>query len=394
MKVIGIIAEYNPFHNGHKFHIEESRKAVSRDSAVVCVMSGDFVQRGEAAIFSKYARAEASVKGGADLVLELPVPWALSSAEGFARGAVGLLGKLGCVDYLSFGSECGDIKLLGTLATALMDPALNEAIKRELDTGISYAEARQNAVAKDFGSLSEYLETPNNILAVEYLKALYQQRLRIEPMTLRRKGAGHDMEGGSASDLRKMLMLEKSVKHFVPRDAAGIYQREAEQGRGPVTMESLEIAVLSRLRMLKESDFSELPDAAEGLGNRLFAAAGEETSLDAVLSAAKSKRYALSRIRRMCMCAALGINKGRAEGAPPYARVLAANKTGQALLKLISESSSVPVLSKPAAVKELSGECKELFKLESSAHDLYVLGYSAKEERRGGADWRASPRIF
>lgn len=394
MKVVGIIAEYNPFHNGHKFHIDESRKAVSKDTAVVCVMSGDFVQRGEAAVFSKYSRAEAAIKGGADLVLELPLPWALSSAEGFARGAVGILGSLGCVDYLSFGSECGDIKILNTLATALLDPAIDNAVKAELDKGISYAAARQNAIAKDIGSLSEYLGTPNNILAVEYMKALYLQRLKMEPITVMREGAGHDMEGGSASDLRRMLKIEKSIKHFVPRDVLSIYKRESEQGRGPVIMDNLEIAVLSRLRTLTESDFAAVPDAAEGLENRICAAAREESSLDGIFAASKTKRYALSRIRRMCMCAALGVRRGQAEGTPPYARVLAANKTGLNLLKIISEKSSIPVLSKPASVKELPEACRELFRLESSAHDLYVLGYTAIAERHGCADWRESPRIM
>ena len=394
MKIIGIVSEYNPFHNGHKLHIDESKKAISRDTATVCVMSGDFVQRGEAAIFSKYARAEAAVRGGADLVLELPLPWALCSAEGFARGAVGLLGALNCVDYLSFGSECGDMAILNSLATALLDPNLDVEIREELKSGISYAAARQAALSKSIGGLADYLEKPNNILAVEYLKAIYNQRLRIEPLTIKRIGAGHDEEGGSASDIRNMLEAGKPIKKYVPRDTYEILHREIEQGRAPVTMEHLECAILSRFRMMNEKDFSEIPDDSEGLGNRLFAAAREETSLDGILSAAKSKRYALSRLRRMCMCAALGIKKSHSEGLPPYARVLAANETGRLILKTISEKSSIPVITKPAAVKELSLECRRLFELESSAHDLYVMGYSAKEERRGNADWRTSPKML
>lgn len=394
MKIIGIVAEYNPFHNGHKFHIEESKKIVARDAAAVCVMSGDFVQRGEAAIFSKYARAEAAVKGGADLVLELPLPWALSSAEGFARGAVGLLGSLGCVDYISFGSECGDMNILNTLATALMDPALDAAILDELKTGISYAAARQKAIAKDIGSLAEYLETPNNILAVEYLKALYTLRLRMEPITVKRSGAGHDKEGGSASDIRKMLKMDKPIKAYIPRETLDVYRHEMERGRGPVTMEALECALLSRYRMMSAKDFSIIPDDAEGLGNRIYAAAHEESTLDAILSASKSKRYALSRIRRMCMCAALGIKEGDADGTPPYARVLAANDKGKAILKMMSDKAAIPVITKPASVKELSAECRKLFELNSAAHDFYVLGYTAKEERRGNDDWRTSPKII
>lgn len=394
MKILGIVAEYNPFHNGHKLHIEESKKAISRDTATLCVMSGDFVQRGEAAIFSKYARAEAAVKSGADLVLELPLPWALSSAEGFARGAVGLLGALNCVDYLSFGSECGDMAILNSLATALLDPNIDVEIREELKSGISYAAARQAALSKSIGSLADHLETPNNILAIEYLKAIYNLRLRIEPMTIKRIGAGHDEEGGSASDIRNMLEAGKPIKKYVPKEAYAIFKREREQGRGPVMMEQLECAMLSRFRMMDELDFADIPDDSEGLGNRLFAAAKEETSLDGILSAAKTKRYALSRLRRMCMCAALGIKKEQSEGLPPYARVLAANETGKSILKTISEKSSIPVITKPAAVKELSVECRRLFEQTSAAHDLYVLGYAATEERRGNADWRTSPKML
>ena len=394
MKIIGIIAEYNPFHNGHRLHIDESKKAVSRDTAVVCVMSGDFVQRGEAAIFSKYARAEAAVKCGADLVIELPLPWALSSAESFAMGAAGLLGELNCVDYLSFGSECGDLGILNSLATALIDPALDAEILEELKSGISYAAARQAALSRSIGSLADHLGSPNNILAVEYLKAIYRLRLRMEPLTIKRTGAGHDEEGGSASDIRSMLAMERPIKNYVPKDAYVLYKREKEQGRGPVLMEDLESAVLSRLRMMNEKNFTGIPDDSEGLGNRLFAAAREESSLDGILSAAKSKRYALSRLRRMCLCAALGIKKGEAEGLPPYARILAANETGKAVLKIINDKASVPVITKPASVKELSEECRILFELCSSAHDLYVLGYKAVEERRGSADWRTSPKMM
>lgn len=391
MKLIGIIGEYNPFHNGHQLHITESKNRLSEKSATVCVMSGDYVQRGEPAIFSKHARAEAAVRSGADLVLELPLPWALSSAEGFARGAVGIIGALGCIDYLSFGSESGDLQTLTSLATAIMDPALDGQIRDELECGVSYAAARQRALARQIGSMANHLETPNNILAVEYLKALFSQRLRVEPMTITRMGAAHDEVGGSASDIRNLIRTGGRFKHFMTKEAYEVLKREKEQGRGPVFPETLETALISRYRMLSEDDYARLPDAAEGLGNRLYAAAKEETTIDGILSAAKTKRYALSRIRRMYMCAALGIQAGDSEGIPPYTRVLAANKDGRDALKAISEKSSIPVITKPAEIKELSKECRRLFELESNAHDLYSLGYAAREERRGMAEWRISP---
>lgn len=394
MKLIGIVAEYNPFHNGHSYQIEESRAAVGRNSAVVCVMSGDFVQRGEAAIFRKHARAEAAVKGGADLVIELPVPWSLSSAEGFSRGAVGLLGRLGCIDYLSFGSECGDLNVLNALSVAVTDPALDKLIKQELEQGVSYAAARQKAVEAEYGSIAEYLQSPNNILAVEYLKAINELHLRMKPLTIKREGSEHDGPGGSASDVRLKINNKQSISALVPKESKEVYKREIKCGRGPVTMAELEDVIISRFRMIDEDVFCNLPDASEGLGNRLFAAAHEESTLDGVLSMTKTKRYALSRIRRMCMCAAIGITAEHTSGLPPYARVLAANDKGRQALRLISEKSTIPLITKPASVQNMPEECKRIFDITSRAHDLFVMGYEVKAERRGGDDYRTSPIII
>ncbi len=399
MSVIGIVGEYNPFHYGHKHHIAETKRLLGEDCPVVCAMSGDFIQRGEAAVYSKFARAEAAVRSGVDLVLELPPAWALSSAEGFARGAVGLLGSIGVVTHLSFGSECGEVEPLETLAEILLDPLIGADIRRELEAqeGIPFAAARQRAVAKRAGELSGQLETPNNILAVEYIKAVYEQGLSIKPVTVQRFGSGHDKmsESGhkSAAEIRRALANGADISASVPGSAYEIYRREDKLGRGPVLMENLESAMISRLRMLPDSAFAALPDAGEGLNNRLARAAREESGLDAVIAAAKSKRYALSRIRRMVMCAVLGISADMSRETPPYARVLAANARGCALLRDMDGKARIPVITKPAAVKELGAECREVFDRSSSAHDLYVLGYSAKEERRGGADWRTSPKI-
>ena len=395
--VIGIVAEYNPFHNGHALHLKETRAMLGADSPVVCVMSGDFVQRGTAAIYSKFARAEAAVRCGADLVLELPLPWSLASAEGFARGAVGLLGQLGVVTHLSFGSECGEIEPLQTVAEALLDPSLGEDIRAELQSGVSFAVARQRAVATRVGALAELLEAPNNILAVEYLKTIYDQRLNLHPVTMLRTGAQHDQAGKgrfrSASELRTFLGAGRDVSDYMPEEAAAVYAREEKLGRGPVLPENLEIALLSRLRMLDRAAYAALPDADEGLGNALDRAAHEEATLDAVLASAKSKRYALARIRRMTMCAALGVTAGMADGTPPYVRVLAASGEGRTLLREMDERCTLPVVTKPAVARNLPQEAA-LFEKTADAHDLYVLGYGAREERRCGGDWRRSPFLL
>jgi len=400
LSIIGIVGEYNPFHYGHKYHIEETKKLLGADTPVVCVMSGDFIQRGEAAVYSKFARAEAAVLSGADLVLELPAPWALSSAEGFARGAVGILGSIGVITHLSFGSECGELEPLDKIAQLLLDPLLIGEIKNEMlaDDTLSFAAARQTAVAKRVGDSAELLGTPNNILAIEYLKALYNQNLNLEPITIKRIGSGHDRIGEngprSASELRTRLSHGMDISGDIPEAAAVIYTREDKLGRGPVMMEHLELPIISRLRMLSDEAFANLPDGGAGLSNRLAEACRSETGLDAMAAAAKSKRYALSRIRRMLMCSALGITAEMSEGIPPYARVLAANERGCGVLKEMNTSSQIPVLVKPASVKGMSDECQKLFELCSKAHDLYALGYSAKEERRGGADYRTSPKII
>lgn len=395
--VIGIVAEYNPFHNGHALHLEQTRAILGADSPVVCVMSGDFVQRGTPAVYSKFARAEAAVRCGVDLVLELPLPWSLASAEGFARGAVGLLGQLGVVTHLSFGSECGELEPLQTVAEALLDPSLGADIRAELQSGVSFAVARQRAVAMRVGALAELLEAPNNILAVEYLKAIYDQRMNLRPVTMLRTGAQHDQAGKgrfrSAAELRTILGAGRDVSDYVPKEAAQVYAREEKLGHGPVLPEHLETAVLSRLRMLDRAAYAALPDADEGLGNALYRAAHEEATLDAVLAAAKSKRYALSRIRRMTMCAALGVTAGMADGTPPYARVLAASAEGRGLLREMDGRCGLPVITKAAVARSLPGEAAGLFEQTADAHDFYVLGYRAREERRCGGDWRRSPFV-
>ena len=397
MSTAGIVAEYNPFHNGHEAHIEATRAALGPDTGIICCMSGDFVQRGEPAQWSKFARAEAAVRCGVDLVFELPVQWALSSAEGFARGAVGLLDSLGVVDYLSFGSECGSVEPLERIAEALLSPSIDAEIRAEAQTGESYAVVRERVLERRIGEEAKLIETPNNILAVEYIKAIYDLGSRTKPLAVQRKGAGHDRTATgrirSASELRTMTAVGKSISPDMPREAFAVFERERQQGRGPVLMSQLEGALLSRLRMLGREDFAGVPDATEGLENRLLAAM-EEPTLDGVLAAAKSKRYALARLRRMCMCACLGVKAGMNEGTPPYARLLAASGRGREMLRMIEGRSSVPVITKSATGRKLPFEARECFELNARARDLFVLGAPVVSERRGGSDWRATPVVL
>jgi predicted nucleotidyltransferase len=399
MAVIGVVCEYNPFHRGHLLHLQRCREALGEESTVLCVMSGDFVQRGEAALYDKFARAEAACRCGADLVIELPLPWCLSSAEGFARGAVSLLHALGA-SHLGFGSESGEIEPLRELARTLREPGLTEEIKARMarESRLSFAAAREAAARERLGDAAGLLRNPNDILAVEYLKAAEELASDLEPLPILRVGAGHDRaregEGPcSASELRERIRAGESVAGEIPAAAEAVYRREREAGRELAERSALEIALLSRLRMLGREDFRALPDAGDGLGDRLWRAVQEENGLEEILAAAKSKRYALSRLRRTVLCAALGLRSGERGELPPYARVLAFDGRGRELLRGLDESGPVPVLTKPAQVRKLSPRCEEVFSLGAAAHDLYVLGRSAGERRAPGEDWRRGPWI-
>lgn len=394
MNVIGVVAEYNPFHLGHAYQIQQVRTMLEGDTAVVAVMSGNFVQRGEASFFPKQIRAEAAVRCGCDLVLELPLPWAISSAEGFARGGAGLLCALG-VDAISFGSESGNLAAIRALADTLLRPETSEQIRTEMKRGGSFAAARQTVLTRLLGAeTAARIADPNDLLAVEYCKTVLQYRPETQLLPVLRKGAAHDAvtESGfrSASALRRILREGGSLCGLVPDAAAEIYESFLVQKDG-ITQERLEPAMLSRLRQLTAADFAALPDAGEGLENRLAKACAEGGNLDEIYAMAKTKRYAMSRIRRMTLCAALGIRKGMADGIPPYARVLAANAAGRALLRQWSDSGAVPILTKPAAIRGLSERAQAVFALESAATDLYTLGYANPEHRRGGSEWRSGP---
>jgi len=399
VNIVGIVGEYNPFHRGHAWHLARTREGLGGDSAIVCAMSGDFVQRGETAVFLKHARAEAACRAGIDLVLELPLPWCLASAEGFARGAVALLAGVGCT-HLSFGSECGELSRLSLVAAFLVSAQFNAHVQEILEKNptLSYAAARQAAAETVLGVDAELLKTPNNILALEYLKAIYSLGLSIEPFTVQRRGDGHDETGGgefkSAAELRRRMAQGVSLAGNVPVDALRVYERELRRGRALLDRERLETAVLSRLRFLDEQAFLNLPDAADGLGRRLYLASREEPTLEGILTTAKSKRYALSRLRRMVCCAALGVTAADQKGEPGYARVLAVNARGREVLRLARERGGLPVIHKSASIRLLGEQNRRTFALGSGAHDLAVLCCPNPLERRGGGDWRQSPVIL
>lgn len=390
---VGIICEFDPLHLGHAHLLAQARAMGA--SAVVCAMSGSFTQRGSFAAVSKAARAEMALRCGADLVLELPVLWAMSPAECFADGGVALLTRTGAVDTLLFGSECGDLPVLQAAAAALDSPAFTEALRTRQEDGVTFAAARQQALSTLPGVDASLLEKPNNTLAVEYLRAIARQRSRLVPLTIPRTGADHDgpPEAGTASASHLRALLSRGAAEdacaFMPPAAADILRREVRSGHiaDPALCER---AILSRLRTMSEADWQPYDRGGEGLYHRLYRAAQAGASLEEVLSAAKTKRYPLSRLRRMIMAAWLALPPD-VPAQPPYLRVLAANAAGRALLRQM-RGSGAPVLTKPADAPALGRETAALLTLESRCTDLRAL--ACPDPGRPGEDMRAAPLML
>ena len=398
MYIAGIICEYNPFHTGHAMHIAATRERLGNETAIFCVMSGNFVQRGMPAIMQKHIRAEAAIRCGADLVAELPLPWAISSAERFSEGGIGILRAAGLPMYLSFGSECGDIDALEKICGAVMSDSGKRLTSEALSGGLSYAAARQAALDAITPETSNILRSPNNLLGVEYIKAIKKLGAPITPMTIARVGADHDgaPKGGisSASHIRLILSSGGSVKGLVPDSVLSIYEGELSSGRAPVDISTCEQAVLYRLRTMSDEEYQSLPDATEGLWARFSKFGRTGSSLSDILESVKSKRYAMSRIRRMALAAYLGVTSDMSCAPIPYIRVLSTNSRGKEILKAMKNSASVPIITKPASAKKLSGNARRIFELEARATDIYSLMFPDKASRRGGTEWTQSPIIL
>ena len=334
MKIVGILCEYNPFHLGHARQISIIRKSCGEECAVVCLMSGNFVQRGHPAIFDKMRRARAALEAGADLVLELPVQYCLSSAEGFAAGAVSILGTF--CDEMSFGAEHPDKDALLATAGALLSPAFPPHLRQHLDAGLSFPAARAKALA-DMGADNSLLNSPNDILAVEYCKAILSQNSPMMPAPIHRPGSYHaeapDRENPSATSLRRLAENGHGIEDFVPTDLF----RDA-----PIhSLAFGEKAVLARLRTMTDAEFEALPYGSEGLWRKLMHECRQKNTLEDILTAVKSKRYTRTRLDRMVMCAFLGLTKDDLGSPAPYARILGFTKKGQQVLHRAKQQTTL-----------------------------------------------------
>ena len=334
MKTVGIICEYNPFHLGHKKQFDIIRQTFGPETAIVCLMSGNYVQRGAPAIFDKSFRARAAIDSGADLVLELPVTYALSSAEGFAAGGVRILSSV--CDTLCFGTENGSKDSLLSTAASLLSPDFSEKLRIELDKGLSFPAARAAALGDD-----SLLRNPNDILGVEYCKAILAQDSPMEIFPIHREGSYHadtpDAENPSATSLRSRIAEGAPWLSYIPASAHPAFEKAATH-----TLTAGERAILARLRTMTDADFEALPYGSEGLWRKLMHACRDSATLEEIIAKTKSKRYTRTRIDRMIMCAFLGITTDNMASPAPYARVLGFTDAGRTLLKKAREAGLFP----------------------------------------------------
>lgn len=386
MDAVGVVCEFDPLHRGHERLLH---RAGESGRVLVCAMSGNFTQRGSAACVEKFARAEMAVRCGADLVVELPTPWAMATAEKFADGGVSLLAQCG-VKTLYFGSECGDTDALWATAEALLRADVHRATRLEMDGGLPYAAARQAVLERETG-LGALLAQPNNTLAVEYLKAIRRRGLAADAATVRREDGGHH-GSASASHIRALLAAGQEAKAFalMPPQAADILGREMKKGLAPVDPARLERAMLARLRLMNEHDFASYDSGGEGLYRRVYRAVQEGGSLGDILTRATTKRYPTARVRRMLWAVFLGLE---APGEDiPYVRILAATEAGRRLLRQMQDAG-VPVLTKAADVGRLGPSAEALFTREARRTDVYALACPGSP-LPCGSDWRRTPTMI
>lgn len=334
--VTGIVCEFNPFHKGHKYLIDSVKR--TENDAVICCMSGNFVQRGEFAVENKFKRAETALKNGADLIMELPTVYATLSAEGFCRAGVALIEKTGVAEQIAFGAENADINALSRIASMLNDKETQKKIALEMKSGVSFPQARSRVLESDL------LNLPNNILAVEYLR-----HAALPCVAVKRIGGGHDSADFeySSSAIRSKIALDDIS-----------------------SLKNCEKAVLAKLRVMSKDDFKETADVSEGLENRIFEAVKSAATLDELYGLIKTKRYTHSRIRRIILRAYLGITDIPKE--PPYIRVLGFSEKGRALLSEMKKKAALPIVTRLADCDE---NTLPFFERECTYTDLYNLGY-------------------
>ncbi len=405
MNVCGIIAEYNPFHNGHMYHIEETKRKTGCD-AVVAVMSGNFIQRGVPALFDKWTRAKMALESGADLVIELPLYYSISSAEYFAQGSVSLLDGLGVVKNISFGSKTTDLDALKRIANVLyLEPEnFKKLLESELKRGTSFPIARSNALKNflkkeyDVKYIADILLDSNNILAIEYLKALLYCNSSIKPIVVERKGGDYNSttitnDICSATAIRALLEKDelKTVEDVVPKQTFDIMNKAIVNGKTPMFLKNFEKEILYTLRKNSAQDLLNIADVTEGLENLLKKASCEGMELENLIDIVKTKRYTRTRIQRILLHTLLDITKNDVEDYkynPQYIRVLGFTKTGEKVLSQINNSSNLPVVTSVSKfLKNANSTSKKMLEKDILGTNIYTLGYQIPKYREVNLDY-------
>lgn len=380
MKNYAIISEFNPFHKGHQYLTEQCRK--NGATHITAIMSGNYVQRGDVAILPKNLRTKMALECGVDLVLELPLPYAVSNAQFFAHGGVQTAHLSGCVDFLAFGSEIGNIGQLEEISRLTTSNNFKEVFKSEIAKGVSYPVALTNtAIILGNGTPGETISSPNNILGIEYIKAIDEIKrksagCKLIPITFQRKGDSHNSQCissdfASASNIRRLINNGEDFVEYLPRKSYEILQK-AIKNNETAFLDNNWRGILSILRNLSIDDFKNIADISEGLEYRLYNAVQNATNFDEIIEITKSKRYTHARIRRLIISSLLGITKELPLEPPQYIRILGFNNKGTEILKIMKKTATIPIIAKISNLpKELSDIGKKMLDLEIKSSDIY-----------------------
>ena len=398
-KVVGIIAEYNPFHNGHVYHIQNTKERTGADF-VVAVMTGNFTQRGNTSVVDKWEKTKMAINGGIDLIIELPTIYSISSAENFANGAVKILDELGFVDTISFGMEADDISDLNNIANVLYtEPAQYSTIlKYELQKGYSYPKARENAVMMYLNDIKRYgniLNGSNNILSIEYLKALKKIKSSIIPIGIKREKVYYNStkiidEYASATGIRSLLLRNQieEIRKVVPTTSFSILLNSLREGRNVLDLTAYSSEILYKLRTMSVQNIANLPDVSEGLENLIKEVSNKTNNLIELINGIKSKRYTQTRIQRILLYALLGITKKDMEMSKkimPYVRILGCSNNGKILLSQINKRVKVITSLKKFENINKNKKIKRLLEIDKLATNIYTLGY--KKNSKANLDY-------
>lgn len=382
MATFAIIAEYNPFHSGHEYHIRKIREQFGKDTAIVIIMSGNFTQRGEVAFADKLTRARCALSCGANLVVELPFPYSMASADIFAKSAIHIANSLGFVDYLSFGSESGDITLLEKVASVIDSQVFTEAFKKlSSDRSLGYAKAMELAYLECKGSADDFTFTSNNILAIEYIKSLKKSNSDIKPHTVKRCGAEYSSEvidvgktHQSASAIRKEFYESaENAFSYLPDESRTILEEGLLNGELPCDGERLSSAIISHYRLSSVAAKTSIHDAGNGLYNRLISASYKASNISSLLALTETKKFTRARIRRAIWYGFLGVTSSDVKTAPRFTQILAMDSIGISRLKTVRKTDSFSILTKPADYKHFDNVALCQKKLSERADSVFEL---------------------